>query len=54
MKKKIFKREPCLCCECRYWSGHTDLLNRYFGNCLKGKKAFPDMQKCEDFGYEEV
>ena len=53
----IFKREPCLCCECKYWSSyiinHTELglgiLN--WGRCLKDKPAFPDMQKCGDFIY---
>lgn len=44
-----FKREPCLCCECKYWSAYIDQHELNGGRCLKGKSAFPEMQKCEDF-----
>lgn len=48
-------REPCLCCECKYWLPYIidnrelglDVLN--WGMCLKDKPAFPDMEKCEEF-----
>lgn len=45
------EREPCLCCECKYWSSYIDQHGISWGRCLKDKPAFSDMQKCEEFIY---
>lgn len=50
----IFKREPCLCCECEYWKSYIDQYNVKWGKCEKQKVAFPDMQKCEEFKVKEL
>lgn len=44
-----FIRKACLCCECGYWQPYIDQYGINWGYCKKGKSAFPDMQKCEDF-----
>ena len=45
----VYKREPCLCKECEYWKPYIDQYGIWWGYCKKRKKAFPDMQKCEEF-----
>lgn len=47
-----FKREPCLCCECNYWSVYIDQHGMNNGRCLKGNLAFADMLKCENFEFK--
>lgn len=47
-----YKREPNLCCECDYWQPYIDQYEINWGYCKKGKSAFPDMSKCEEFSRE--
>lgn len=49
--RDVSEREPCLCCECKYWSSYIDQHGISWGRCLKDKSAFPNMQKCEEFIY---
>ena len=49
----IYKREPCLCCECKFWTNYIDQYNINWGKCEKGKVAFPEMKKCEEFKVKE-
>ena len=54
-----FIREPCLCCECKYWMEYTidntelGLGTYIWGECLKNKPAFANMEKCNDFKIKE-
>ena len=45
-------RKPNLCCECDYWKPYIDQYGVNWGYCKKGKSAFPDMTKCEEFKRE--
>ena len=45
---ETYIRKPCLCCECEFWIPYRQYgIN--WGRCEKGKFAFPDMPKCEEF-----
>ena len=48
----IYIRKPNLCCECDYWKPYIDQYGVNWGYCKKGKSAFPDMPKCEEFNRE--
>lgn len=45
-------RKPNSCCECDYWKPYIDQYGINWGYCKKGKSAFPDMPKCEEFNRE--
>jgi hypothetical protein len=47
------KREPCLCCECAFWSEYKDQYGINWGKCKNGKLAFLQQQKCEEFKVKE-
>jgi len=43
-------REPCLCCECKYFEYRSNHLVN-FGNCEKGHFTSTNNYKCNEFIY---